>query len=141
MNLKDYPTPSGPLRESFERQRAAPGSLGLDARREALATLGRLLRDNADAFCAAIDRDFQGRARQETLLLELFPSYGAIKHARRHVKRWMRPQRRPTNFWFLPGRSRLVYQPLGVVGIVVPWNYPIYLAVGPIVAALARAIA
>ncbi len=121
----------------FERQRTASGSLGLEARREALATLGRLLRANAEAFCAAIDRDFQGRARQETLLLELFPSYGAIKHARRHVTRWMRPQRRPTNFWFLPGRSRLVYQALGVVGIVVPWNYPIYLAVGPIVAALA----
>ena len=96
-----------------------------------------MLRDNADALCAAVDRDFQGRAREETLLLELFPSSGAIKHARRHLKRWMRPQRRATNFWFLPGRSRVMFQPLGVVGIVVPWNYPIYLAVGPVVAALA----
>ena len=140
MNLNDSPAPSAPLRESFERQRtaiAASNTLDADARRAALATLGRLLRDNADALCAAVDRDFQGRARAETLLLELFPSYGAIKHARRHVKRWMRPQRRATNFWFLPGRSRLMFQPLGVVGIVVPWNYPIYLAVGPVVAALA----
>ena len=137
MNLKDSPGPSASLRESFERQRSASGNLDADARRAALATLGRMLRDSADALCAAVDRDFQGRAREETLLLELFPSYGAIKHARRHVKRWMRPQRRATNFWFLPGRSRLMFQPLGVVGIVVPWNYPIYLAVGPVVAALA----
>jgi acyl-CoA reductase-like NAD-dependent aldehyde dehydrogenase len=49
----------------------------------------------------------------------------------------MRPERRATSFWFLPGRSRVVPQPLGVVGIVVPWNYPIYLAIGPLTAALA----
>jgi len=140
LNLNDNPAPATPLRASFERQRAAlaaSGNLDLDARRAALAKLDRVLRDNADAFCAAVDRDFQGRACEETQLLELFPSYGAIRHARRHVSQWMRPQHRATNFWFLPGRSRLVFQPLGVVGIVVPWNYPIYLAVGPVVAALA----
>ena len=49
----------------------------------------------------------------------------------------MKPQRRATNFWFLPGRSRVLFQPLGVVGIVVPWNYPIYLAISPAVDALA----
>jgi acyl-CoA reductase-like NAD-dependent aldehyde dehydrogenase len=140
LNLNDSPGPSAPLRESFERQRtalASHGGLDFTQRRAALGSLGRMLRENADAFCDAVDRDFQGRSRGETRLLELFPSYGAIRHARRHLKSWMRPQRRATNFWFLPGRSRLRYQPLGVVGIVVPWNYPIYLAVGPLVAALA----
>ena len=140
MNLTDTAALAVLLREVYERQRtalAASGSLDYDARRAALATLGQLLRDHADAFCTAVDRDFQGRARQETQLLELFPSGGAIRHARKHLARWMRPQRRATNFWFLPGRSRLVFQPLGVVGIVVPWNYPIYLAIGPMVAALA----
>ena len=140
MNLNEPAVPSASLRECFERQRNAAGTSpapGIDARRGALATLGAMLRDNADAFCDSVDRDFHGRARAETQLLELFPSYGAIRHARRHLKRWMRPQRRATNFWFLPGRSRLVFQPLGVVGIVVPWNYPVYLAIGPLVAALA----
>ncbi|MEP7068035.1 MAG: coniferyl aldehyde dehydrogenase [Usitatibacter sp.] len=140
MNLNDNPSPPTVLRQAYERQRRgfdAAGGLDLAARRATLASLGALLRDNADAFCTAVDRDFHGRARQETHLLELFPSYGAIRHARRQVKRWMKPQQRPTNFWFLPGRSRVLFQPLGVVGIVVPWNYPIYLAVGPIVAALA----
>jgi acyl-CoA reductase-like NAD-dependent aldehyde dehydrogenase len=49
----------------------------------------------------------------------------------------MRPQRRAAGLWFQPGRAELRYQPLGVVGIIVPWNYPVYLAVGPLVAALA----
>jgi coniferyl-aldehyde dehydrogenase len=140
LNLKDTPAPSTPLRAAYERQRKAldaTGSLDFDARLAALAQLAALLLENADAFCTAVDHDFQGRATQETQLLELFPSVGAIRHARRHLKRWMRPQRRATNFWFLPGRSRVVFQALGVVGIVVPWNYPIYLAIGPVVSALA----
>src|SRR4026208_2526837 len=49
----------------------------------------------------------------------------------------MKPQRRATGMWFLPGRSRIVFHPLGVVGVVVPWNYPLYLAIGPVVSALA----
>jgi acyl-CoA reductase-like NAD-dependent aldehyde dehydrogenase len=49
----------------------------------------------------------------------------------------MRTERRATSLWFLPGSSRVMYQPLGVVGVVVPWNYPIYLAVGPVICALA----
>lgn len=103
----------------------------------ALATLASLLRTNAQALCTAVDRDFKGRASQETRLLEIFPALEAIGHARRHLRRWMKPQRRPTSLWFLPGRSRVMFQPLGVVGIVVPWNYPIYLAIAPVAAALA----
>ncbi|MCZ7656128.1 MAG: coniferyl aldehyde dehydrogenase [Rhodocyclaceae bacterium] len=70
-------------------------------------------------------------------MLELFPSFEAIRHARRHLKSWMRPERRAVSMWFLPGRARVLHQPLGVVGIIVPWNYPLLLAVGPLVAALA----
>ena len=128
------------LGEAFARQRAArdasPG-LDYDARIAALRALEALLHANAAALCAAVDGDFKGRAPQETRLLEIFPAVEAIRHARRHLRRWMKPQRRPTNFWFLPGRSRVMLQPLGTVGIVVPWNYPVYLAIGPAVSALA----
>ena len=131
---------SGGLAEAFKRQRAgrdaAPGT-GARERRETLAKLEALLRENAPAFCVAIDRDFNGRATAETQLLEIFPSLEAIRHARRRLGGWMRPRRSGTNLWFLPGRSRVLLQPLGVVGIVVPWNYPLYLAVGPLVSALA----
>jgi acyl-CoA reductase-like NAD-dependent aldehyde dehydrogenase len=106
-------------------------------RERRLAALERLLRDNAGRIAAAVNSDFGQRSTAETRLLELFPSYEAIRHARRHLARWMRPQRRGVALWFQPGRAEVRYQPLGVVGVIVPWNYPVYLAVGPLVAALA----
>jgi acyl-CoA reductase-like NAD-dependent aldehyde dehydrogenase len=125
------------LKASFEHQRASPEIPSLAARRDLLDRLERLLRDNGESIAAAIAKDFGVRSRHETQLAELFPSLEAIRHARRHVARWMRPERRSTGLWFLPARSQVLYQPLGVVGIVVPWNYPLYLAIGPAVSALA----
>ncbi len=121
------------MREAFDTR----GGLGYDERRNALAALASVLRENTPAFCEAVDADFRGRASQETRILEIVPSLSAIAHARRHLRRWMRPRRRPTGRWFHPGRSRVICQPLGVAGIVVPWNYPLYLAIGPVTSALA----
>lgn len=144
MNLKDAgPLSAAPfpdLEALFDRQREARGGApGLDrAERVAgLRALEALLLENREALCEAVDRDFRGRSRAETRLLEIFPALEAVRHAQRHLDAWMKPRRARTNLWFLPGRSRVVPQPLGVVGIVVPWNYPIYLAVGPWVSALA----
>ncbi len=144
MNLRDpvdhsVAVPGAPA-AAFQRQREARDSgarLDYRARVEALTALESMLRENSGAFCAALDRDFKGRAPQETQLLEIFPSLEAIRHARRHLRGWMKAKRRPTSLWFLPGRSRVMFQALGVVGVVVPWNYPLYLALGPVVGALA----
>jgi coniferyl-aldehyde dehydrogenase len=106
-------------------------------RRAWLGSLARLLKGNERAICAAIDADFGGRPAAETRLVEIFPSLEGIRHARRHVARWMRPERRSVSVWFKPGRAEVRHQPLGVVGIIVPWNYPLLLAVGPLVGALA----
>jgi len=70
-------------------------------------------------------------------LLEVFPSLSGIRHARAHLRRWMRPRRRWAGLWFLPARTEVLPQPCGVVGIIVPWNYPLYLAAGPLTDALA----
>ena len=106
-------------------------------RQQSLATLERLLNEHRDEFAAAIASDFGGRSPHETQLLELFPSLEGIRHARAHLRQWMRPERRGVSLWFQPGRAEVRPQPLGVVGIIVPWNYPLYLAVGPLTAALA----
>jgi hypothetical protein len=140
LNLKDSAPAARPLREAFERQRHARDSTSAPTYRErlaALAALESMLRSATRELCDAVDADFQGRAAEETRLLEIFPALEGASHARRHLRRWMRPQRRATSVWFLPGRSRVMFQALGVVGVVVPWNYPIYLAAGPIVSALA----
>ena len=102
-----------------------------------LDALEAMLRENEDAFAAAISSDFGNRSAHETRLLEIFPSLEGIKHARRHLRGWMRHQRRGVALWFQPGRAEVQHQPLGVVGIIVPWNYPLYLAIGPLTAALA----
>ena len=109
----------------------------LETRLRRLRALDRLLRDNAEALAEAVSRDFGHRSSAETRLLELFPSHEAIADALDHLRAWMRPQRRRVSLWFQPGSAEVRYQPLGAVGIIVPWNYPIYLAVGPLVAALA----
>jgi coniferyl-aldehyde dehydrogenase len=106
-------------------------------RRADLNKLGAMLRDNKDAIARAISEDFGNRSLHETELLEIFPALSAIDHAKSHVKSWMKPQRSMASIWFMPATTELRPQPLGVVGIIVPWNYPILLAVSPLVAALA----
>ncbi len=106
-------------------------------RAQRLRQLEALLLRHRKQIIDAIHADFGQRPAEETELLELFPSISAIRHALRHGKRWMKPRRHLADWLFLPARTELRPQPRGVVGIIVPWNYPLYLAVGPLVDALA----
>ena len=101
-----------------------------------LRALDAMLRSNRERIIDAIHADFGCRPRQETELLEFFPSLSGIRHALSKGRRWMKPRRRLADLLFLPGRTELRPQPLGVIGIIVPWNYPLYLAAGPLVDAL-----
>jgi coniferyl-aldehyde dehydrogenase len=103
----------------------------------ALRALQKALRARREEFVAAISEDFGGRARQETLLLEVFPLVDTIGHAIRHLPQWMRPRPAAAGWQFMPGRARVVYQPLGVVGVIGAWNYPLLLSLSPVVSALA----
>ena len=108
-----------------------------DERVQWLDALHRLLADNQQAVIEAISADFGNRSADETLLAELMPSLHGIRYARRRLHKWMKPSRRSVGLAFQPASARVVYQPLGVVGVIVPWNYPLYLAIGPLVGALA----
>ncbi len=126
------------LEATFQSLKAASARTPDYARRVAnLRSLQRMLQENAGAIAAAIDKDFGNRSRHETQLLELFPALEAVKYARKHLKSWMKPQRSWASLLFMPARVEIRSQPLGVVGIIVPWNYPLYLAIGPLVGALA----
>jgi len=103
----------------------------------ALRALLKAVRARREEFVKAISDDFGGRARQETLLLEVFPLVDNIHHAIRHLPQWMRPRPAAAGWQFLPGRARVVYQPLGVVGVIGAWNYPLLLSLSPLVSALA----
>jgi coniferyl-aldehyde dehydrogenase len=117
------------------------------SRREPLASL-RLRRDRLDrlrtvvagneaAFARAISDDFGIRSLTETELLEIVPTVSAIRHARSSLARWMRPERRRVDPLFQPARAWVRFEPLGVIGIISPWNYPLQLAFSPLVDALA----
>lgn len=109
----------------------------LAERLEHLRRLERLLADNADAIAEAIAADFGHRNPTETKLVEIFGSLTAIRDTRKHLKRWMRPQKRKTSVLFLTGSNRVIPQPKGVIGVATPWNYPLYLSVGPVINGLA----
>lgn len=137
MNLQDAPLDLSP---AFERQRAAwlaEPCPSWERRADRLRRLLRLVREHEQDFARAIDADFGGRPPIETELAEVWPSLEEVKSALRHGKRWMRPRRAGVGKWFVPARASIVPQPLGVVGVIAPWNYPLYLAVGPMAAALA----
>lgn len=74
---------------------------------------------------------------EEVDLSEIFPVLGEARHAMRHLKKWMAPRRVPTRLALLGSRSRIVYEPKGVVLIISPWNFPINLTLAPLVSALA----
>src|SRR5699024_4493362 len=73
----------------------------------------------------------------ETKIAEIITSLEGIKYYRKRIRKWMRPERRALGLMGAFGSASVLHQPLGVVGIIVPWNYPLYLAIGPLIAALA----
>ena len=108
-----------------------------EQRRAWLKALRRLLIDEQESIIQAISQDFGNRSADETRMAEIMPSVLGIHYASKHLKRWMQPSRRAVGLPFQPAATRVLYQPLGVVGVIVPWNYPLFLAIGPLTGALA----
>ncbi|MBI1906174.1 MAG: coniferyl aldehyde dehydrogenase [Rhodocyclales bacterium] len=129
------------LRNCFAAQRAAfavQRNPSLQQRREDLRALHRLLVENREALVAAVNQDYGCRSRFETLMTELLQGQEAALDACKQLPRWMKKHKRSLDITLYPlARAYVVPQPLGVVGIVVPWNFPIALAVQPMIAALA----
>lgn len=107
------------------------------SRRAALRRLRSALQRHQDALAHAMAIDFGGRSAHESKLIDVLACVLHIDHAIAKVKRWMKPQRRSAELLFMGNSAWVEYQPKGVVGIIAPWNFPCYLAVGPLVAALA----
>ena len=120
----------------FELSRTTPAPK-LEERLDRLARLRAVIADNEGRFEQAISADFGHRSSTETAIAETLLVLGEIKHAARHLKKWMAPQRVSTALQFMPAKNRLIPQPLGVVGIIAPWNYPLQLTLAPAVGALA----
>lgn len=128
-----------PIDDLFARQQAARWRVAATSAQQRRAKLRALLdavmahRAEAQAALAA---DFR-KAPEEVDLTELYPVIGEIKDALRHLRRWMKPRKVPTPIGLLGSAGTIRYEPRGVVLIISPWNYPIYLTLGPLVSAIA----
>jgi coniferyl-aldehyde dehydrogenase len=133
-------TPEATAASLLAAQRAAHAldpSPSHAVRTDRLKRLAQMLNEHAMDFAQAITLDFGNRSVQETLLAEVSVIDGAIAGAKRHLKGWMKTRRISTALAYMPGHNRLMRQPLGVVGVVAPWNYPLQLSLGPTVGAIA----
>lgn len=122
----------GRMREAHRRQPP-----GYRQRMDDLRRLGEAVRRHRDELVKAVSADFGRRSRHETLAADIMTTLDEVAYLRRKLRRWMRPERRGVNWAFLPARAEIRRQPLGVVGIVAPWNYPIQLALIPLADAIA----
>ncbi|TKB50714.1 coniferyl aldehyde dehydrogenase [Ferrimonas aestuarii] len=109
----------------------------LDERHKLLDNLREALLKHKDALCNALDQDYNGRSHQDTLISDILPCLMNIKYTKKRLKKWMRTERRHAGLLLAPAKIEVHYQPLGVVGIVVPWNFPVMLSIGPLITALA----
>jgi len=110
----------------------------LEQRKADLRKLQAFLRDHREAILDAISADYGNRSRHETLFAEFYGVIDAVDHAISHLKKWMKPQRRSVDLKnFFGASNRVIPQPVGVVGHIVPWNFPIFLCFGGLTSAFA----
>jgi aldehyde dehydrogenase (NAD+) len=123
----------------FETHAATALKLRQSSAAERRAKLGKLLDAilaRRDAILEAAHKDL-GKHPTETNLTEVLPLVGELKHSRSNLRRWMRPHPVGPTLATLGTSSRVVYQPKGRCLIISPWNYPLSLALGPLVSAVA----
>lgn len=124
------------------RQRAAFTAAMPEAhsvRRDRIDRAIALLIDHKDAFAKAVSADFGHRSIEQTLMTDIMPSVGALKHARKHFEAWSRDEKRKAMFplALLGAKAKVVYQPKGVVGVIAPWNFPVGMVMVPMAGILA----
>lgn len=130
------------LTEVLDRQKAAflaelPVSMAV--RKDRIKRLMKLVHDNADALVAAMSEDFGHRSAEQSKMTDIVSVLNCARHTLKHMDSWAKPEKRSVQFplGLLGARARVEYQPLGVVGIIAPWNFPIQLCLTPAIGALA----
>ncbi|HMT43835.1 MAG TPA: coniferyl aldehyde dehydrogenase [Chakrabartia sp.] len=130
------------MQQVLEKQRASftaamPESMSV--RKDRIDRAVALLVDHAEAFAKAVSADFGHRSREQTLMTDIMPSIGALKHAKKHFEAWARAEKRKPMFplGLIGAKAEVVFQPKGVVGVVAPWNFPVGMVMVPMAGILA----
>ena len=119
------------VQRAHRRQHGAPD---YEARKSLITRTIELVADNKDALVAAMSADYGNRSREQSLMSDIAATISELKYARKHMKHWIKPERAKVDFPLnlLGSKAWIEYQPVGVVGIVAPWNFPIFLSLGPL---------
>ncbi|MBU1195037.1 MAG: coniferyl aldehyde dehydrogenase [Proteobacteria bacterium] len=133
----DIQSPAG---ATFDRLKAAyrrQPYITLEERTDTLMKIEQILTRNEQAICDAICTDFGNRSFHESRILEIATSILGLRDARKHLKKWMKTQKRHVSMIFMGGKNRVIPQAKGVIGIIAPWNYPLFLVMSPLTSAIA----
>ncbi|BCL71565.1 aldehyde dehydrogenase [Vibrio nigripulchritudo] len=133
-------TQNNPLIAHFHRQKLAfEGEKypSLEERKQRLKALKDALLLYQDELCEAASKDFGAKHHYETRLTDILPCIQQINYTNKRLKKWMKPRRRHAGLVLALSQVRVQTQPLGVVGIIAPWNFPVFLSIGPLITALA----
>ncbi len=132
-----HETPRDTMLAVLERQRAAQLAdlpVSLETRIDRIDRAIGILVDHGERLAEAMRADFGHRSVHQSLFTDIAGSLGPLKHAKKHVAKWMKPEKRKPDLAFrlLGAKARIEYQPLGVVGVISPWNFPVQLTFGPL---------
>ena len=128
------------LKHVFAEQKAAFRKNPMPSLQERTANLKKLrnmLMENQESIIETISRDFSNRSADETKLAEILTTVHSIDYTLKNLKKWMAPEKKKISPLFQPATGHIQYQPLGIIGIISPWNYTVALSMGPLVASLA----
>ncbi|MGS0693517.1 coniferyl aldehyde dehydrogenase [Shewanella sp. 0m-4] len=140
MNLHIDNKTAQPLSQMLIKQRSCyvnQPAPSYDARVEHLKSLKAAILNYQDQLVEALNRDYGNRSIDDSMISDIMPCINNINYSLKHLKKWMKPSSRHAGLLLAPAKIKVHYQPLGVVGIIVPWNFPIMLSVGPLITALA----
>lgn len=128
------------IHHTFSRLKQAQSAQPYPSYQQRLKQLRQLeqaVRQHQQQLCQAVSEDFGYRSADESIRIEILPTLQGLRYHQRQLKRWLKPERRHVSWLFQPASNWIEFQPKGVVGIIVPWNYPIFLTLGPLMAAIA----
>ncbi|MCH1929751.1 coniferyl aldehyde dehydrogenase [Shewanella sp. A25] len=140
MNMATSPEKISPLTELLHRQRAsylASPNPDYAIRKERLLQLKATLLKYQQPLLKALSQDYGHRSEDDSLISDIMPVINNINYSLKHLKSWLKPSGRHAGMLLAPAKVKVHYQPLGVVGIIVPWNFPVMLSIGPLVTAIA----
>ncbi|MEZ9367635.1 coniferyl aldehyde dehydrogenase [Shewanella sp. 10N.286.51.B2] len=140
MNMAANNVQQSPLQQLLQQQRQAYQSMPAPSYQSRVDKLNKLkagLLSYSEQFVSALATDYGHRSANDTMISDIMPCVNNINYSLKHLKSWMKPNKRHAGLLLSPSSVTVHYQPLGVVGIIVPWNFPVMLAVGPLITAIA----